>query len=120
MIVKKNYRLCISKGDGKPLTTEVAAKNGLEAVDRAKELYPGARTVHVLGISDTPPAVEHPFFGSLPVVTVDDEKNSAAYVKARQIEMCVKMRAEGKTHKAIAGYLGVGKTTVGNWLKQYG
>ena len=119
MIMKKNYRVCVSFGDGKPMTTEVVAKNGIEAIDTAKSLHPGARTVHVLGISDNPPPVEHPFFDDAPVAVVPDEDPST-YVKQRQIDICVQMRKEGKTHRAIAGYLGVGKTTVSNWLKQYG
>lgn len=116
MITKKNYRVCIAFGDGSPKTTEVVAKNGIEAIDTAKALHPGARTVHVLGISDAPAPVEHPFFADEP----DIEEDPSTYLKQRQIDICVQMRKEGKTHRQIAGYLGVGKTTVGAWLKQYG
>ena len=117
---KNNYRVCVAFGDGKPLSTEISAKNGIEAIDKAKSLHPGARTVHVLGLSDNPASdVEHPLFDAPTPVPVGAPE-SASYVKQRQIEICLKLRAEGKSHKAIAGLLGVGKTTVGSWLKQYG
>lgn len=119
-MIKNNYRVCVAFGDGKPLSTEVSAKSGIEAIDKAKSLHPGARTVHILGLSDTPPSdVEHPLFDD-PVSVSTAKADPASYVKQRQIEMCLKLRAEGKSHKAIAGSLGVGKTTVGSWLKQYG
>jgi hypothetical protein len=116
MITKKNYRVCVSFGDGKPVTTEVTAKSGHEAINLAYSLHPGSRNVHLIGTADVPVEQIHPFF----VESVSREPEPVDYVKDRQISLCVQMRSEGKTHAEIAGFLGVGKTTVGRWLKQYG
>lgn len=119
-MINRNYKVCVSFGDGKPVSTVVTARNGIEAIDKAKSLHPGSRNVHILGLSDEQQsAVSHPFFDAPPVYQ-EQKEDPASYIKERQVQICLKMRAEGKTHKAIAGYLGVGKTTVGSWLKQYG
>lgn len=120
----KQYHLRISFGDGKPVDDVVIAKNGLIAQDIAFQRHPGARTVHLLCRVDvatdtnidkedesTSKATPHPLF------TDDDE---AAPTQEEQILQCVNLRKQGKTHKLIAGSLGVSTTTVGRWLKQYG
>ena len=116
MITKKNYRVCISFGDGKPVTTEIIAKSGQEAISLAHSLHPGSRSVHFLGITDAKVEQVHPFF----VEPLNEDPEPIDYVKDQQVSHCVQMRSEGKTHAEIAGFLGVGKTTVGRWLKQYG
>lgn len=116
MKIRKNYKVCIAFGDGQPITTVVAARSGVEAIDTAQALHPGARNVHVLGTTDTPAPVLHPLWDEDPLPVEDP----SVYVKQRQIDLCIQMRKEGKTHRAIAGQLGVGKTTVSSWLKQYG
>jgi hypothetical protein len=103
MITKKNYRVCVSFGDGQPVTIEVTAKSGHEAISLAHSLHPGSRNVHLLGTTD-----------------VNEEPAPIDDVKDRQISLCAQMRSEGKTHAEIAGFLDVGKTTVGRWLKRYG
>jgi hypothetical protein len=116
MITKKNYRVCVSFGDGQPVTTEVTAKSGHEAISLAHSLHPGSRNVHLLGTTDVRVEQIHPLF----VETVSEEPAPIDDVKDQQISLCVQMRSEGKTHAEIAGFLDVGKTTVGRWLKQYG
>lgn len=119
-MIKRNYKVCVSFGDGKPVSTVVAARGGIEAIDKAKSLHPGCRNVYMLGLSeDQELAVSHPFFDD-PFAFKEQKEDPASYIKDRQVQLCLKMRAEGKTHQAIAGHLGVGKTTVGSWLKQYG
>jgi transposase len=38
----------------------------------------------------------------------------------RKLRWCLELRTQGKTHLQIAQLLGIGKTTVGRWIKQYG
>jgi hypothetical protein len=116
MITKKNYRICVSFGDGKPVTTEITAKNGHEAITLAHSLHPGSRNVHLIGTTEVSVEQIHPFFAE----SVNSKPEPIDYMKDRQISLCVQMRSEGKTHAEIAGFLDVGKTTVGRWLKQYG
>jgi hypothetical protein len=116
MITKKNYRVCVSFGDGQPVTIEVTAKSGHEAISLAHSLHPGSRNVHLLGTTDVRVEQIHPLF----VETVNEESAPIDDVKDRQISLCAQMRSEGKTHAEIAGFLDVGKTTVGRWLKRYG
>jgi DNA-binding NarL/FixJ family response regulator len=116
MKIKRNYQVCVSFGDGKPKTTEVVATSGVEAIDTAKSLHPGSRTVHLLGITDAPAKVAHPFFDEDP----DPMENPSDYIRRRRIDACIRMRKEGKTHRDIADSLGIGKTTVSTWIKQYG
>jgi hypothetical protein len=131
MITKKNYKVCISFGDGLPKTTEVAAKNGIEAIDTAKSLHPGARNIHILGLSDKQPEVKHPLFDgkvqapiapTAPDVPMELLLPSSLIFENRedQIECCLRLRSEGLTHRAIASTLGIGSTTVSRWIKQYG
>ena len=120
---EKNFDVRISLGDGKPFDIVILAKNGQSAQDKARDLHPGARTIHVLGINTTVP-VPKPKIKKSP-------KSKAKHVffeppddprldRSDQIIECVDLRREGKTHGSIAKKLGVGKTTVGRWLKQYG
>jgi len=130
-MTKKNYRVCIARGDGRPFHTEVTAKNGIEAIDVAHSLHPTARTVHILGLSDKQPKVEHALFDERqqPPLAPTNVKGPADFLLSSslhfenrddQIECCLRLRSEGLTHRAIASTLGIGSTTVSRWIKQYG
>lgn len=118
MQVRKSYKIRAAMGDGRPVDDTIIAKNGTEAHDLARFKHPGARTIYVLGLAEKQPdpivevpaglAPEHPFFS--------EEETE----QERKIRWCVELRNQGKSHRAIAGVLGVGSTTVGRWLKQYG
>jgi hypothetical protein len=115
--MRKTYKVRIAFGDGKPVEDEITAKNGLDASDLAKVKHPGARVVHILGLAEDQLADDHPFF-STPSATVNvyqDEEDAE-----RKLRWCLELRSQGNTHSQIAGILGVGKTTVGRWIKQYG
>jgi len=114
--IKKTYKVCISFGDGKPVNAEITAKTGYEAINLAYSLHPGSRNVHILKTAEAPIEEIHPFFAP-PVVKKLPLSDG---IRDQQVDLCIRMRTEGKTHDAIAGLLGVGKTTVGRWLKQYG
>ena len=130
-MIKKNYRVCIARGDGRPFHTEVTAKTGIEAIDLAHSLHPTARNVHILGLSDKQPKVEHVLFDERkqpPLAPtnydgpVDLLLSSSLRFENRedQIECCLRLRSEGLTHREIAITLGIGSTTVSRWIKQYG
>jgi len=120
---EKNFDVRVSLGDGKPVDIVILAKNGQSAQDKARDLYPGARAIHVLRINTTVPVpkpkikkppkprTKHVFFEP------PDDPNLD---RSDQIIECIDLRQEGKTHSSIAKQLGVGKTTVGRWIKQYG
>ena len=117
-MAEKMFTLRISFGDGHPLDAVIQAKNGLDAQDQARAKYPTARNIHLIGklpsyrrpVSD--PAVQY----VLPV----DEPEDPGLARDEKVKTCVLMRKSGHSHQAIAGYLGVGKSTVGRWLKQHG
>lgn len=129
--MKKNYRICVARGDGRPLHTEVTAKNGIEAIDLAQSLHPGARNIHILGLSDKQPEVKHPLFDEkvqAPIAPTASDVPMELLLPSSllfenredQIECCLRLRSEGLTHRAIASTLGIGSTTVSRWIKQYG
>lgn len=117
-MTEKLFTLRISFGDGHPIDAVVPAKNGLDAQDLARSKYPTARNIHLLGKhqggrNSVVTATEQYV---LPLDDTDDPK--AAHEE--KVRTCVVMRKSGHSHQAIAGYLGVGKSTVGRWLKQHG
>jgi DNA-binding NarL/FixJ family response regulator len=114
--MEKSYKVRISFGDGNPLEDTVVAKSGMLAQDVALRLHPGARNVHVIGVDnrydrEKPVPVEPALrYGS----------NLDLSTKESMIQCCIQMRNEGKSQRAIAGHLGLAKSTVARWIKQYG
>lgn len=118
--MRKTYKVRIAFGDAKPVDTEVTAKSGLEACDLAKVQHPGARNVHLLGLSANQLEDVHPFFVFKPTKAVINTDTEWAEEQERKLRWCLKLRTQGKTHLEISKLLGIGKTTVGRWIKQYG
>ena len=123
----KTYKIIVSFGDGRPVQSKIEAKNGLLAQDLAFIAHPGARSVHILGIESVraepkpvvivpEPPEPHPLFTDVTVTEVACFLNTD---KQQKVDECLRLRRQGKSHKDIADILGVGKTTVGSWLKQY-
>jgi hypothetical protein len=52
--MEKVYEVCVTFGDGRPLNTQVKAKNGVVACDLVRKEHPCARVIHILGLVDTP------------------------------------------------------------------
>jgi len=115
---EKLFTLRISFGDGHPIDAVVAAKTGLEAQDQARDKYPTARNIHVLGSLRSYRKTTSTMPGQY-VLPLDEEKDPKALL-AEKVKTCVLMRKSGHSHQSIAGFLGVGKSTVGRWLKQHG
>lgn len=115
--MRKTYKVRIAFGDGKPVDDVITAKNGIEANDLAMGKHPGARAVHVLGLAEDQLVDVHPFFSS-------SAKSTTKYLEEdeaeRKLRHCLELRSLGNTHNQIAETLGIGKTTVGRWIKQYG
>jgi DNA-binding transcriptional regulator YiaG len=135
----KIYNVRISYGNGNPIESTIEAKNGQQAQDLAMKLNPGARSVYVLGIDsvkeEPPPPIPvqrpdlvvaakedkvHPLFSDATTGQVKRLLSQAELHKHRQVENVLKMKRQGLSHQKIARELGIGKTTVGTWLKQYG
>ena len=127
----KTYKIVVSFGDGRPVQTTVEAKNGPLAQDLAYAKHPGARSILILGIEsvreEPRPKVQlqrsipeeeppHPLFTD---TTVAEVNRFIDLNKQNKVKECLKLRRQGLSHKSIAEILGVGKTTVGSWLKQY-
>jgi len=133
----KTYKILVSYGDGKPVESTVEAQNGILAQDKALAANPGARSIRILGVISEraePPKPRrqipilrpdlvvkqkedpiHPLFTDVTVSTV---KKFEQKDKEQKMQECVRLYENGLSHKAIAQELGVGKTTVGTWLKQ--
>jgi hypothetical protein len=135
----KVYSVRISFGNGAPVEATVEAKNGQQAQDLAMKKNPGARSVYVLGVEsvkeEPPPPIPvqrpdlvveppeekiHPLFTDVTTGQVKRLLSQAELHKHRQVESVLKMRRQGLSHQKIAREVGVGKTTVGTWIKQYG
>lgn len=138
----KTFKVQISFGDGKPVETTIKAKSGILAHDLALAQNPGARSVRILSVvaveEETRPApvvkkrvvpiqrpdlvVEtpedelkpHPLFTDL---TFKQVRNYEALDKQYKMKVCWELYYQGHSQKHIAELLGVGKTTVGTWLK---
>jgi DNA-directed RNA polymerase specialized sigma24 family protein len=137
--MEKIYKVRICFGDGKPVETSITAKGGIEAQDKAIKAHPGARTVHILGATEVeqkkevvskgspakppPPVIEdepHPLFTDVSKEEVKRYVNKDKLHRLKQVQSAVELRSKGLTHRQIAASLGIGSTTVGTWLKQYG
>lgn len=135
----KIYKVRISFGNGAPVESTIEAKTGQQAQDLALRKNPGARSVYVLGVDsvkeEPPPPIPiqrpdlvvapaedkpHPLFTDTTTGQVKRLLKQAELHKLRQVESVLTMRKQGLSYQKIARELGVGKTTVGTWLKQYG
>lgn len=143
----KAYKLRVSYGDGKPIEATINAKNGQAAQDAAIKQFPGVRSVYVLGVETLPepepppelpiqrpdlvvqpkakPRVDprrqpHPLFTDVTRGEVSDMIAKSDVHRYKQIQHVITLYGKGLTHRQIAAQIGVGRTTVGTWLKQYG
>jgi hypothetical protein len=137
-MVFKTYKILVSFGDGKPVESTIEARNGLLAQDVALAAHPGARVIRILGVVSErfeKPVVEipiqrpdlvvqpveeeeeeiHPLFTDTPIYKV---RRLEELHRQERMEECFKLYRSGLSHKAIAGQLGIGKTTVGSWIKE--
>lgn len=117
-MTEKLFTLRISFGDGNPIDAVLPAKSGLEAQDQARSKYPTARNIHLLGQSSA--CGKAVSVATEQYVLSLDENDDPHVAIAEKVKTCVVMRKSGHSHRSIAGYLGVGKSTVGRWLKQHG
>lgn len=62
----------------------------------------------------------HPLFTDVSMEEVKQYVNKDRLHKLQQVQLAVELRGKGLTHRQIAASLGIGSTTVGNWLKQHG
>lgn len=115
---EKLFTLRISFGDGHPIDAIFAAKSGLDAQDKARDKYPTARNIHLMGHA---PGYRSAVSSATEqyVLPLDDSDDPKVALEEK-VRTCVLMRKSGHSHQSIAGYLGVGKSTVGRWLKQHG
>jgi hypothetical protein len=134
-MIYKTYKILVSFGDGKPVESTIEAQNGILAQDKALAAHPGARSIRVVGVvsqrveqpkvkipilrpdlvvKPNADAAIHPLFTD---VTVGAVKKFEIKDKEQKMKECLHLYNNGLSHKAIAKQLGVGKTTVGTWLK---
>lgn len=120
----RDFTLRLSFGDGQPIETIIKAKNGMMARDVIMSKYPAARNVYIVSATQTE---DHPLFGQVikkpvfePTVLDFVFPRMPPRDRSHRVAECLALRKEGKSHLAIAGTLGVAKTTVGRWIKQYG
>lgn len=120
---ERKYLVRYSMGDGLPFDECIVAKNGLAAREAGAKRHPHARYVYLIGLApETMPSVATS--DPDPQLDLDDyARRHHDYMEMErndQISTCVMLRNKGITHAAIAKQLGVGKSTIGRWLKQYG
>jgi hypothetical protein len=117
---EKHFKVKVSMGDGKPIDDIIPAKNGLAAQDVARERHPGARCIHILGISEIRPirsaSASTKRYKPLSDILIGGEDSLS---RDDRIRTCLTMHKAGHNQKTIAEFIGVGSTTVHRWLKQY-
>lgn len=120
--MEKIYKVRISFGDGNPIEDTVVARSGMLAQDIAMRAHPGARNIHLIGVDNRYESHKPVPAPSEPSMLHHEEPYNFFENADRdtQIRCCIQMRAEGKSQRAIAGYLGIAKSTVSRWIKQYG
>ena len=123
-MMMRDFTLRLSFGDGQPIAEIIKAKNGVIARDIAMSKYPAARNVYIVSTTQTE---DHPLFGQIveePMLKSTALDFAPLHMPSRdrnhRVAECLALRKEGKSHLTIAGTLGVAKTTVGRWIKQYG
>lgn len=127
--MEKTYSILIQFGDGNPVESQMRAKDGIEAQDKAFLSHPGARSVRITGVLEVhnpPPPIkkqsvikkavkEHPLFTDIGPIEI------ASYVNQSPVEerlaACQQLRSEGLSYRAIAKQMKMGETTVRTWLK---
>lgn len=140
-MIFKTYKILVSFGDGKPVESTIEARNGILAQDLALVAHPGARSIRVIGIVSKrfeKPVVEIPIQRPNLVVQPKEEeeeeeekihplftdtsftkiKRLEEQHKRQKMEECFNLHRSGLSHKTIAGQLGIGKTTVGRWIRE--
>ncbi len=135
-MIFKTYKIIISFGDGKPVESTIEARNGILAQDLALAAHPGARSIRVVGVVserfEKPVVKIQPQRPNLIVQPKEEEQlhplfTDTSFCKVKrleedgrrqQMEECFNLHRSGLSHKTIAGQLGIGKTTVGRWIKE--
>lgn len=118
---EKYFKVKVSMGDGNPIDDIIPAKNGLVAQDVARERHPGARCVHILGISEIrpirPTSAPPKRYKPMEDILIGGE---TTLCRDDRIRTCLTLHKAGHSQELIADLIGVGSTTVRRWLKQYG
>jgi len=117
---KKYFKVKVSMGDGNPIDDVIPAKNGLVAIDAARDRHPGARSVYILGISEICPIrpATAPKKKYKPMDDILIEGNETLS-RDNRIRTCLTMWKVGHSKRKIASFIGVGETTVRRWLSLY-
>lgn len=117
-MAEKIFTFRVSFGDGNPIDAAIAGKTIVDALDAIKVKYPNARNTHLLESSYSQRKMTQMAMEQY-VLPLDDPGDPAK-IHEDKVKTCILMRKSGHSHQAIAGYLGVGKSTIGRWLKQHG
>jgi len=128
--MEKTYSVLIQFGDGKPVTTKIRARGGGTAQDKAKLLYPAARSIRITGVLQVhtpkpkPQAAPPPVpYERLPSHLFTDLTNGGvSYYLQRstqeeKLAVCHELRRQGLSYRAIAKQLDLPETTTRNWIK---
>lgn len=125
--MEKTYSILVQFGDGKPVSSKIRAKNGIDAQDKALAANPGARSIRITGVLDIHPpkapriAKAKPKEPDHPLFTDIDQETMNRYLRSSpqesKLEVCHQLRKSGLTYKAIARQLGMGETTVRSWIQ---
>lgn len=124
--MEKTYSILIQFGDGKPVASQIRARNGVDAQDKAMAINPGARSIRVTGVIEVhqpspvkvvrkAPPSSHPLFTDVDIHTVNYYLRSSS--QQEKLQLCQQLRKEGLSYRAIAKQLDMGETTVRTWLK---
>lgn len=117
-MTEKTFTFRVSFGDGNPIDVAITAKTIVDALDAIKVKYPNARNTHLLESSSSQRKLNRVALEQY-VLPLDDPEDPAK-LHEDKVKTCVLMRKSGHSHQSIAGCLGIGKSTVGRWLKQHG
>lgn len=129
--MEKTYSILIQFGDGKPVTSKIRAKNGMEAQDKALALNPGARSIRITGVLEVhrptpkppktpkqtklPTPVTHPLFTDVPQETLNKYVYEAT--SEEKFAICEHMSNQGFSKRAIAKQLEIAESTIRRWTK---
>lgn len=121
------YSITVSFGDGNPKTTTIEAANGYEARVKAFDSHPGARNVHVLGLSSFVPRKLEPYalLYAKDVVETKEKKKKIVQVRLEDNQLnplvfeVIKLRQEGMSQQKIADKLGISRNAVRRLLEAH-
>lgn len=124
--MEKTYSILIQFGNGTPVTSQIRARNGIDAQDKAMAVNPGARSIRITGVIEVhqPPPVKtvrrvsppsHPLFTDVNTHQVNFYLRNST--QEEKLELCHELRKEGLSYRAIAKQLNMGETTVRTWIK---